>query len=463
MSTSGQIMFPFNVVSGVPIDSRLVVGPTHYYSNKESIVDTYPGLKTYVDNSGDPENGKTYMWDGSDWVLDTGGGITSGITSGITKGFVPVFESDDVIVRSAIRMGNIPVEKNVFIDDQGGTSSGFNDDELYGETYSLYVKGKIKSGLGFIGDGSGLSNIGISSTSGNLLIDRISRSTMGSYYLRSNGIANTWAPISGLPKPTLQQVTDTGSSTNKAIRFSNRIYIGPAGDMDYDIERNTTYGFSISRVGGDRIFGLEPATVDGGAQSIVFEGVSGQKVRFLTSHHSGQTNRRLSIPGGGIVNDATYHEVLSVNGRFVNSDNPNNLNGNIRLLVTRSKLLNNSNINNTKPILGNVTIVKNGHINYNVIEASAEDGNYPSNTTFGPLNRNITDSEAITNMNESRTVIVSNLTSVNTFKINGEFFINGSIATTQITMGSFKTYEFIQFDGDRWRLISVRDAPSSGS
>lgn len=452
MSTSGQIMFPFNVASGVPIDSRLVVGPTHYYTSKESIVNTYPGLKTYVDNSGDPENGKTYMWDGSNWVLDTGGGIASGITSGITKGFVPAFESDDVIVRSAIRMGNDPADKNVFIDGQGGTEIGFNDSELTGENNSLFVLGKIKTQGGFIGNGAGIEGMDIASTTGNLPLNRIpSAPTIGGSFLRSNGGSTTptWQLISSLPVPTLQQVTNAGSSTINIVRFTNKILIGPDGNMDYDIERHATYGFSISRAGGARIFGLEPVTVDGNAQqSVVIEGASGHKVRFLTSHMTnGVTNRRLAVPGNGIINGNTYHEVLSVNGRFVRSDDPNNMNGNIRLPITNGRYLTMSSPDPT-------TLIKDAHINYNLIENTG--GVYPENTEFGFLNMTSTAPiEPLTDINRYRIVIVSNLTSLQ-HKVKGEFFILAQ-SVSEVILKPLTTYEFSQVEGGRWRLMGIKN------
>jgi hypothetical protein len=201
----------FEVGVSKPIDNRFVVGPSLYYTNRDFISYKYTGLRIWDLNDNLP-----YVWTGATWSNETTSGTVNG--SG-TSGYISKF------------VGSSPTSTigNSVIFESGG-NVGIGTTTFGSPTAKLQVTGRIRTTVGFYGDGFNITGIdGAKIVNSTITLNKIANSTPAGRFL-----------VSGVSSPEF-------ASQNDIVLSSSRIGIGNNAPS-YKLDVSATASTYASRI-----------------------------------------------------------------------------------------------------------------------------------------------------------------------------------------------------------------------
>jgi hypothetical protein len=296
-----KIIDNFEVNVSKSIDNRFVVGPSSFYSDKDSIQYKYEGLRIWDLNDNSP-----YVWSGATWSNENTSGtvIGTGNEGYITK-YTGISPTSNIVDSVIFELGgNIGIDTTTF-----GSPAA-----------KLQVNGNIRSTGIFYGNGSQITSINASNiTSGDLSIVRL-----------QNGSANQ-VLLSGVSSPAwtgLSSIT-VGNSTNSQnsnvvtnSQNSDNIYVpfvNTSGNTQIKI--NTTNSIRINPSNGN-IFINGISTLSNGLYRLVHNEVESQSLSFLTIYTlpvpvDGQTDRYDILFMGRSQNGQTYTAKITREARTI--------------------------------------------------------------------------------------------------------------------------------------------------
>jgi hypothetical protein len=229
-----KIIDNFEVNVSKSIDNRFVVGPSSFYSDKDSIQYKYEGLRIWDLNDNSP-----YVWSGATWSNENTSGtvIGTGNEGYITKytGISPTSNIGDSVIFEL--GGNIGIDTTTF-----GSPVA-----------KLQVNGNIRSTGIFYGNGSQITSINASNiTSGQLSITRLQNGSSGQL-LQAGLSSPSWANASSI---TVGNATNATNATNANIILdntnSNNIYVPFVNTFgNTQIKINTTNSIKINPSNGN--------------------------------------------------------------------------------------------------------------------------------------------------------------------------------------------------------------------
>lgn len=156
-----QIIDNFSLNTAKPLDNRLVVGGSSFYSTKDDIpVDyRYEGLRLW-----DLNDSKPYIWDSTSWVEEVSGFSGTGIANRVTY-----FLDSETLESSDMRYDSTTTNFGL----------GINPDS----TYKLKINGSL-SANSFYGNGNNLNNLDASNISSGTLDSNLLKEGTPSVYDR---------------------------------------------------------------------------------------------------------------------------------------------------------------------------------------------------------------------------------------------------------------------------------------
>lgn len=175
-----NIIDGFYLGKSTPIDSRIVASGS---AARNAIAYKYEGLRVY-----DTSDETPYVWMNNSWQYESQNGVAA---VGTTVSYIPLLTSTNVL-------GNSVVYQSL---------SGKIGINTTTPAYTLDVNGYIKAGSGFVGDGSNITNINVSSVSGTLPLANL-----------TNG-SNNYILVGGTTNPTYT------NPSNFTIGYSNNVKI----------------------------------------------------------------------------------------------------------------------------------------------------------------------------------------------------------------------------------------------
>lgn len=152
-----NIIDGFYLGKSTPIDSRIVASGS---VARNAITYKYEGLRVY-----DISDGVPYVWINNAWASEN----LNSVSGSGTVNYITMLTSTNVIGNSVIY--------------QSSGKIGINT-TLIG--YTLDVNGKIRAVDGFVGDGSSITNINVSSVTGKLPLANLTNATTNGYILVSD-------------------------------------------------------------------------------------------------------------------------------------------------------------------------------------------------------------------------------------------------------------------------------------
>ena len=326
----------FQVDINNPIDNRFVVGsqsiptsapslyPTPFYAYKEDIIYKYPGLRIWDFNVNVP-----YVWSGTQWINEnTTSAVVENATTGNTgfQNFLAKFKDNTTLLTKGIvydNGSNIGIGLTGISIEPGGVSG-------------LHVSGNIKTNGGFVGIGSGITQINATNiTSGSLDLKRITTPPFapapgGVYILKNNNGTETgtsWSPFlsNGL------QITDEVSPGVNNIRIESKsgnnlgevnpdgiaIYDGLDANKIHQFKRIKSSSLNIEPDGSNSIKIEVPSSFEGtdyyvnsgydpGNTGLEQLGTRSKPFRFLSTC----LNKILNRPTVGVT-PATYKDTIN--------------------------------------------------------------------------------------------------------------------------------------------------------
>lgn len=206
-----NIIDGFYLGKSTPIDSRIVASGS---AARNAITYKYEGLRVY-----DTSDETPYVWMNNSWQYENQNGVAA---VGTTVSYIPLLTSTNVL-------GNSVVYQSL---------SGKIGINTTTPAYTLDVNGHIKAGSGFVGDGSNITNINVSSVSGTLPLANL-----------TNGSSN-YILVGGATSPTYTNPSNftIGRSDNAKINTENSsstehylIFTTGSGGNYAPLKSNSTY------------------------------------------------------------------------------------------------------------------------------------------------------------------------------------------------------------------------------
>ena len=220
----------FEVGVSKPIDNRFVVGPSLYYTNRDFISYKYTGLRIWDLNDNLP-----YVWTGATWSNETTSGTVNGSgNSGYVTKFIGSSPSsnigDSAIFESG---GNVGIGTTTF-----GTPVA-----------KLQVTGRIRTTVGFYGDGFNITGIdGSKIIAGSIPVNRLTNGSINQLLSAGSGSA-VWVNPSSVTvgnatnAANVNIITDNVNSNTQYIPF-----VSSTGNQQIKI--NTTNSIKINPSNG---------------------------------------------------------------------------------------------------------------------------------------------------------------------------------------------------------------------
>jgi hypothetical protein len=200
-----NIIDGFYLSKSAPIDSRIVASGSQ---ERDAIPYKYEGLRVF-----DISDSIPYVWINNSWQIENKNGV---VASNTTQNYIPYLTDPNVISNSVIYQSNDKIGINTQSPSQ-----------------TLDVNGIIKAN-GFIGNGSGITNINASNISGKLQLSNLP--TGGNGYILTGSVSN---PVYVDPtnitvgkSNKVKNITDT-SPVNHSLLFVNEY------DMHASVKTNT--------------------------------------------------------------------------------------------------------------------------------------------------------------------------------------------------------------------------------